>query len=93
MEKARNTAVRSLVTTLGSSLQRAITLAEFAQLFDDPGLINTRYQRLAAITPPDLQRVSRQYLTPRNRSVVITNPKPGGPPKPPDAAEHAAGSR
>ncbi|MBI4501569.1 MAG: insulinase family protein [Gemmatimonadetes bacterium] len=76
LEKARAAARRSLVSSLQSSLSRAILLAQYATFYDDPGLINTRAERLAAVTAADVQRVARKYLTPENRSVVITNPKP-----------------
>ncbi len=76
IEKARNQALRSFVNTLGSSLMRAILLSQLAVYYDDPGLINTRYQRLSSIKAADVQRVAKQYLTAENRSVVITNPKP-----------------
>ena len=74
LEKARNAARRSLVSSLQNSLQRAILLSRFAVVYNDPGVINTRYDRIAAITKQDVQRVARQYLTPENRTVVITTP-------------------
>jgi len=80
MDKTRNSALRSFVGTLGSDLSRAISLSANAVFYNDPGLINTRYQRLSAITVADVQRVAKQYLTPENRTVVITNPKPATPP-------------
>jgi zinc protease len=76
IDKARNQALRGFVASLGSSLSRAILLSQLAVYYNDPGLINTRYQRLSSITAADVQRVARQYLTPENRSVVITNPRP-----------------
>ena len=76
MEKARNAARRSLVGTLQSSLSRAITLAQDALFFNTPGRINSRPDRIAAVTAADVQRVAAQYLTPERRTVVITNPKP-----------------
>jgi predicted Zn-dependent peptidase len=79
MEKARNIARRSFVTTLGSSLQRAVMLSQLAVFYDDPNLINTRWERTAAVTAADVQRVAQKYLTVDNRSVVITNPKPATP--------------
>jgi zinc protease len=79
MEKARTSARRNIVTGLQSSLQRAVQLSQFAVFYDDPGLINTRADRIAAITSADVQRVAREYLTPENRTVVVTLPKrPGG---------------
>ena len=76
VDKARNTARRQMVASLGSSLSRAVQLAENALMFDDPGRINTAYDRIAKVTAADLQRVAKQYLTRENRTVVITNPAP-----------------
>ena len=75
IEKARNTARRSLVGTLQSSLFRSIQMAEDALYFDDPGRINTRPARIAAVTAADVQRAAAAYLVPQTRTVVITNPK------------------
>jgi zinc protease len=75
LDKARNNARRGVVQQLGSSLQRAILLSQFALLNDDPGLINTRADRLASVTVEDVQRVAREYLTVTARNVVITQPK------------------
>ena len=58
LEKARNAARRSLVGNLSSSLQRAILLARYAVFFNDPGIINTRYERIASLKIDDLQRVA-----------------------------------
>ena len=49
LDKARNAARRSLVGSLGSSLQRAILLARYAVFYNDPGVINTRYERIAVV--------------------------------------------
>jgi predicted Zn-dependent peptidase len=75
IEKARNTQRRSYVNGLGSSLQRAVLLGQYALFFDDPNLVNTRADRLAKVTTADVQRVARQYLTQANRNVIVTNPK------------------
>jgi zinc protease len=74
MEKARAQARNSLAGTLQSSLSRAILLSEFALFFNDPERINRRADDIAKVTAADVQRVARQYLTPRTRTVVITNP-------------------
>jgi predicted Zn-dependent peptidase len=79
MDKARNTARRQLVSGLGQSLSRAIQLAEYALIFNDPGRINTAYERLAKVTAADVQRVAKQYLTRENRSVIVTRPAPPAP--------------
>ena len=74
LEKARNAARRSLVSSLQNSLQRAILLSRYAVFYNDPGVINTRYDRIASVTKDDVQRVARQYLLPENRTVVVTTP-------------------
>jgi predicted Zn-dependent peptidase len=80
LDKARNAARRSLVGSLGSSLQRAILLARYTVFYNDPAIINTRYERIASLTIEDLQRVARQYLVPANRAVVITVPSKSAAP-------------
>jgi predicted Zn-dependent peptidase len=42
--------------------------------FNDPNLINTRVQKIDAVTPADVQRVAKQYLRENNRTVLITTP-------------------
>jgi len=87
IEKARNSAKRSFLSGLTSSLSRAVMLSQLAVFYNDPGLINTRYERLSSITATDVQRVAKQYLTPQNRTVVITNPKPAAPVPQPGAGK------
>ena len=74
LEKARNAARRSLVGNLRSSLQRAILLARYSVFFNDPAIINTRYERIASLKLDDLQAAARRYLVVSNRTVVITTP-------------------
>lgn len=75
IEKARNNWKRSQVSSLGSSLQRAISLGRYALFWNDPDLINTYPDRIAKVTAADVQRVARQYFVPTNRTVVTTMPK------------------
>ena len=75
MEKARNSARSQLVNNLGSALGRAITLGEDALFYNQPGRINTTADRIAKVTPEDVQRVAKQYLVKTGRTVVITVPK------------------
>jgi zinc protease len=75
MDKARNNARNSLVNNLGSALGRAITIGEDALFYDQPGRINTIADRIAKVTPDDVQRVAKQYLVKTGRTVVITVPK------------------
>ncbi len=75
MEKARNSARSQLVGNLGSALGRAVTLGEDALFYDQPDRINTTADRIAKVTPEDVQRVAKQYLVKTGRTVVITVPK------------------
>ena len=75
MEKARTSARSNFVSSVQSTLSRAVLLSQYALFYDDPDLINTRAQKIAAVTPQDVQRVARQYLARENRTVVITSPK------------------
>ena len=75
IEKARNNWKRNMNGNIGSSLQRAISLGRFAQFWNDPNLINTYADRIAAVKAADIQRVARQYLIDTTRTVVITMPK------------------
>jgi zinc protease len=75
IEKAHNTARRQQAAADTSSLERAIQLGEYALFYDDPNLVNTRTDRVLKVTPADVQRVARKYLTKENRSVVVTLPK------------------
>jgi predicted Zn-dependent peptidase len=75
MEKARNSSRRAFVAMLATSLSRAIGLAEYALVYDDPGQINTRWQRIGKLTAGDIQRVAREYLVAAARSVIVTRPQ------------------
>jgi predicted Zn-dependent peptidase len=76
IEKSRNGARRQFVGSLNSSLSRAAMLAEATRLYGDPGELNTVYDRAAKLNASDVLRVAKQYLTPENRVVVVTTPKP-----------------
>jgi predicted Zn-dependent peptidase len=75
MEKARNNALTAVVSGLGSTLQRAVLLGEYALFFDKPDMINTRAEDIAKVTAADVQRVARTYLVKTGRTVVHTVPK------------------
>jgi predicted Zn-dependent peptidase len=75
LEKARAAAQRSFVSTMGSSLGRAINLSQSAVFYNDPGRFSTEPERIAKVTAADVQRVATKYFTPANRTVVVTTPK------------------
>jgi predicted Zn-dependent peptidase len=78
LQKAKNTTRRAFVNNLQSSLSRAINLTQYAIYYNDPGLINARLDKVAAVTKDDVQRVANKYLRDTNRTVVITMPKARG---------------
>jgi predicted Zn-dependent peptidase len=79
IEKAQNAMRRQQALAVTNSLQRAIELGEYALFYNDPNLINTRIDRILKVTPADVQRVARKYLTRENGSVIVTVPKPAAP--------------
>jgi zinc protease len=78
LQKAKNTTRRNFINGLQSSLSRAITMGQYTVYYNEPNLINTRLDKVTAVTKADVQRVADKYLTAANRTVVITMPKPKG---------------
>jgi zinc protease len=76
LQKAKNTTRRAFITNLQSSLSRAIVIGQYTVYYNEPGLINTRLDKVAAVTKEDVQRVANKYLKETNRTVVITTVKP-----------------
>src|ERR1051325_10073115 len=78
LQKAKNTTRRNFVNNMQSSLSRAINIAVWTVYYSDPNLINTRLDKVAAVTKADVLRVANKYLASTNRTVVVTipNPKP-----------------
>src|SRR5436190_537485 len=77
LQKAKSGARRSFITGLQSSLGRATTIGQYAVYYNDPNLINTRLDKVMAVTKEDVMRVASNDLVPTNRTVVITVPKRG----------------
>jgi predicted Zn-dependent peptidase len=75
LQKAKSGARRSFINSLQSSLSRANTIGQYAVYYNDPNLINTRLDKVMAVTKEDVMRVANKYLVPTNRTVVITVPK------------------
>ncbi|PYS51321.1 MAG: peptidase M16 [Acidobacteria bacterium] len=75
LEKAKNGTRRNFINGLQSSLSRAIQMSVWTIYYNDPNLINTRMDKVAAVTKEDVARVANKYLTQTNRTVVITMPK------------------
>ena len=75
IQKARTGARSGFVNSVGSSLQRAILLSQYAMFYDKPDLINTRADSIGKVTAADVQRVAAKYLVKTGRTVVVTVPK------------------
>ena len=76
LQKAKNTTRRNFINSSQSPLSVAINTGIWTVFYDDPNLINTRLDKVAAVTKADVQRVANKYLTPPKRTVVVTMPKP-----------------
>ena len=75
LQKAKNTTRRNFINGLQSTLSRAVTMGQYTVYYNDPSLINTRLDKVAAVTKEDVQRVANKYLVDTNRTIVITTPK------------------
>jgi zinc protease len=66
-----------------ASLETALGVAEEAQsgeqLYDDPSAVTMELQKLAAVTPADVQRVAAMYLAPERQHIFRVDQ---GPPQP-----------
>jgi predicted Zn-dependent peptidase len=76
LQKAKNTTRRGFINSMQSSLSRAINISVWSVYYNDPNLINTRLDKVNAVTKEDVQRVANKYLLTTNRTVVVTIPKP-----------------
>jgi predicted Zn-dependent peptidase len=75
LQKAKNTTRRNFINGLQSSLNRAVTMGQYTVYYNEPNLMNTRLDKVSAVTKEDVQRVANQYLSANNRTVVVTMPK------------------
>ncbi|MGH9845477.1 MAG: M16 family metallopeptidase [Blastocatellia bacterium] len=75
LDKAKNFARRSSIQQLQSSLGVATQLTENAVAFNDPNLINTQFEKIAAVTKQDVQRIANQYFKTAVRTAGITMPQ------------------
>ena len=84
LDKIRMQLRREQAQQLYSTRRRANSLGHYAVYYDNPNLINTVWQKYLSVEKADLQRVARKYFNERNRTVVITLPKPKAVPSPAD---------
>jgi zinc protease len=78
LQKAKNSTRLGYLLSIRSAQTRATSLGSYTAKYGDPNLINTRVDRINAVTPGDVQRVARQYLQDKNRTVLITTPGAAG---------------
>ncbi|MGA9995947.1 MAG: hypothetical protein WBP93_11070, partial [Pyrinomonadaceae bacterium] len=78
LQKAKNSTRLAFINGIQSSLSRATRIGQYAVYYNDPSLINTRLDKVAAVTKEDVQRVANQYLQQTNRTVIVTVPKAKG---------------
>ena len=76
LEKVRMASKRQSAQRLEGTLYRAIYIGQMAVYYNDPNLINTRFDKIQSVTKEDIQRAAKTYLTDENRTVVTTHPKP-----------------
>jgi len=74
LEKVRTQILRQQIQTRSSSLFLATSIGSYTVYYNEPGLVNTAYGKLSAVTAEQVQQAARKYLVPAHRSVVITMP-------------------
>jgi zinc protease len=82
LQKARNATRLGYLQSIRGAQTRATILGTYTVLFRDPGLINTRLEKINAVTREDVQRVAKKYLVPTGRTVLTTSPAPAAPTAP-----------
>jgi len=89
LTRVKTSARRSAINVRQSALNRAVTLANDASIYNDPNRINTQTDKIFAVSAADVQRVARAYLKNDNRILIETTPakppagQPAATPKPP----------
>jgi predicted Zn-dependent peptidase len=84
LEKARTQQRRAQINARQSSLTAAVRLGQYTVFFNEPDLINTVYDKFAAVTADQVKTAAAKYLVPDERTVITTlpAPKPQGAPAP-----------
>ena len=78
LNKVRNTIVSRLVTGRQTMQEKADDLGEAASLLSDPERYNTELAKYQAVTPADVQRVVKQYLSEPVETRLFIQPAAAG---------------
>lgn len=74
LQRVKNEALRGLVTSHLSVESKAQLLGTAAVLYKDLPLVNRQLEDIRAVTPADIQRVARAYLTAEREAEVRVSP-------------------
>jgi zinc protease len=77
LDKVRTQFFRGQIQQRTLSLFLANQIGTYTVYYNDPNLINTAYDKFAAVTPDQVKQAAQKYLVPEHRSVVITMPGRG----------------
>ncbi len=80
LEKARIQILRGDIQGRANDLNLANRIGFLTVYYNDPNLINTAYEKMAAVTADQVKQAAQKYLVPEHRSVVVTTPagRPAG---------------
>ncbi|HVK64066.1 MAG TPA: pitrilysin family protein [Polyangium sp.] len=76
MIRARKRLEAAFVLGLASNRNRAVELGKHELWNGDARAIGRELERLASVTPADVQKAAAQYLVAKRRTVIETRPKP-----------------
>jgi len=77
LEKAKNQVISNFILGRRTVQQKADAIGQAAVLGKDPALVNAELERYLRVTPEDIQRVSRKYFVPVQRTVIVVEPPKG----------------
>ncbi|MDC3961603.1 M16 family metallopeptidase [Polyangium jinanense] len=74
--RARKRLEAGFVLGLAGNRQRALELGKYELWNGDARAVGRELERLASVTPADVQRAAAQYFVTKRRTVIETRPKP-----------------
>jgi zinc protease len=75
MQKVRTIFLKQSIQSRASVVEMANSIGTDTVFYNDPNLINTGYDKLAAVTAEQVKQAAQKYLVPAHRAVVITLPE------------------